>query len=106
MNEPILVQIIGTPMACKEGIKDTWREVAEWASGQLRQHFGEGVQVQYFDLIDPACPFIPSGMQLPVVMVNEEVLSSGGKISVPVIRRKIVTLLERKPVKGQAFDNR
>ena len=89
MSEPILVQIIGAPIACKEGVKDTWREVAEWADGQLQQRFGKGVQVQYFVLFDPACPPMPSGAQLPLVLVNGEVLTMGGKISVPAIRRKI-----------------
>jgi hypothetical protein len=89
MSEPILVQIIGAPIACKEGVKDTWREVAEWADGQLQQRFGKGVQVQYFVLFDPACPPMPPGAQLPLVLVNGEVLTMGGKISVPAIRRKI-----------------
>ena len=95
MSTPILVQIIGAPIACQEGVKDTWREVAEWASGNLHQRFGEEVRVQYFDLMDPACPPMPSKAQLPLVMVNGEVLSNGGKISVPVIRKKIDTLLEK-----------
>lgn len=96
VSEPILVQIIGAPIACKEGVKDTWREVAEWADGQLQQRFGKGVQVQYFDLFDPACPPISPGEQLPLVLVNGEVLSSGGKISVPAIRRKIEAIAEKE----------
>ncbi|MBE3039985.1 MAG: hypothetical protein IMZ62_14400 [Chloroflexi bacterium] len=96
MSEPILVQIIGAPIACKEGVKDTWREIAEWASGQLHQCFGEGVQVQYFELFDPACPPMPSEAQLPLVLVNGEVLSSGGKISVPMIRVKIEAILKKE----------
>ena len=95
MSNTIIVTIVGAPIACKEGVKDTWREIAEWASGNLHQRFGEGVRVQYFDLIDPACPPIPSGAQLPLVLVNGEVLSNGGKVSVPVIRKKIDTLLEK-----------
>lgn len=96
MSEPILVQIIGAPIACKEGVKDTWREIAEWASGQLHQRFGKGVQVQYFELFDPACPLMPSEAQLPLVLVNGEVLSSGGKISVPMIRVKIEAILKKE----------
>lgn len=94
VSMPVIIEIIGTPIACKEGVKDTWREVAEWVSGQLHQRFGEGVQVQYFDLMDPACPPMPSGAQLPLVLVNGEVLSSGGKISVPKIRGRIETILK------------
>ena len=93
MSEPVLVQIIGAPIACKEGVKDTWREIAEWAGGQLHQRFGERVDVRYYDLFDPGCPKLPPGAQLPIVMVNNEVLSNGDKISVPVLRRKIEAIL-------------
>jgi hypothetical protein len=92
MSEPILVKIIGAPIACKEGVKDIWREVAEWAGGQLYQRFGKSVEVQYFDLFDPACPTIPANTQLPLVLVNGEVLTNSGKISVPAVRRKIEAL--------------
>ena len=102
VSEPIIVQIIGAPIACQEGMKDTWREVAQWAAGQLKARFGEQVQVQYFDLFDPACPPMPPGMQLPLVMVNTEALSNGDKISVPLLRRKIETILEKKT--GQVAD--
>ena len=96
MSTPVLIQIIGAPIACKEGVKDTWREVAKWADGQLKARFGEDVQVQYIDLLDPACPPMPSGAQLPLVLVNREVLISGGKISVPIIRRKIESILKKE----------
>lgn len=92
----ITVQIVGAPIACKEGVKDTWREITEWAGAQLRQRFGEGVQVQYFDLFDPACPPMPVNAQLPLILVNGEIFSSGGKISVPAIRRKIEAILEKQ----------
>jgi hypothetical protein len=86
------VQIIGTLVACKDGLKDTWREVAEWAAGQLKALFGERVQVQYFDLFDSDCPPIPSQAQLPLVLVNNDVLISGGKISIPIIRKRLKEL--------------
>jgi hypothetical protein len=89
MSVPASVQIIGTPVACKDGLKDTWREVAEWAAGQLKARFGESVQVQYFDLFDSDCPPLPSHAQLPVIMIDGQLLSSGGKISVPAIRKKL-----------------
>lgn len=98
MSTPVLIQIIGAPIACKEGVKDTWREVATWADGQLKARFGEEVQVQYIDLLDPVCPPMPSGAQLPLVLVNSEVLTSGGKISVPLIRRKIESILKKEIV--------
>jgi len=92
MRAPVSVQIIGAPIACKEGVKDSWREVAEWAAGQLKTRFGESVQVKYYDLFDAECPTIPGSTQLPLVLVDGEVLSSGGKISVPAIRKRVETL--------------
>ena len=81
------VTIISAPIACKEGVKDSWREVAEWTAGQLKARCGETVQVQYYDLFDADCPSIPPGAQLPLVLADGEVISSGGKISVPSIRK-------------------
>lgn len=95
MSQSVLVQIIGAPIACAEGVKDTWRDVAHWAAGQLKARFGEGVEVKYYDLFDADCPSMPAGAQLPLVLVNGEILSSGGKIAVPVIRRKIEEVVAR-----------
>lgn len=94
----ILIQIIGAPIACKEGVKDSWRDVANWAAGQLKEHFGETVDAHYFDLFDADCPPMPNDARLPLVLVNHEVLSSGGKISMPVLRRKIESILEKQTV--------
>ncbi len=95
-KEPILVQIIAAPIACADGVKDTWREVAHWAADQLKSRFGDRVEVKYYDLFDVDCPSIPAGAQLPLVLVNGEVTLNGGKIAIPVIRRKIETLLEKE----------
>ena len=100
MNQPVLVQIIGAPIACKDGVKDSWREVAHWAAGQLKARFGEAVEVRYYDLFDADCPSMPAGAQLPLVLVNGEVTLSGGKIAVPVIRRKIESMMETQAARG------
>jgi hypothetical protein len=47
------------------------------------------VQVEYFDLFDPLCPDLPENAELPVVFVNNAVVSNGGKISIPLIRKYI-----------------
>jgi hypothetical protein len=39
---------------------------------------------------------MPQDAQLPLVLVEGEVLSSGGKISIPVIRRRIEELMEKE----------
>ncbi len=89
---PIRVHIIGAPVACGAGVKETWRDVAKHTAAQLSARFGDQVCVQYFDLFDPTCPALPDGAQLPLVMIDGEVLSSGGKISVPAIRRRLEAL--------------
>lgn len=86
------VSIIGAPVACADGVKDTWRELAHWAAGQIHARFGEQVEVSYFDLFDPACPPLPPGVQLPVVLVNSQVVISGGKLAVPIIRQRLEAL--------------
>lgn len=93
MKEQIIVQIIGAPMACAEGVKDSWREMARWAAAQLQNRFGDSVRVEYYDLFDPTCPPIPTDARLPLVLVESEVISSGGKLPMPAIRKHLETLL-------------
>ena len=88
----IAVQIIGAPMVCADGVKDTWRDIAKHAADQLTARFGDKVRVQYFDLFDADCPALPAHAQLPLVLIEGEVQSSGGKISTPAIRKRIEAL--------------
>ncbi len=96
VKNPVDVTIIGAPVACKEGVKDLWRDVATWADGQLKLRYGSRVTTRYYDFFDPGSPPIPDGGQLPLVMVNQEVVSSGGKISLPLIRKKIEALVDEE----------
>ena len=91
-NTQIIVNIIGSLIACEDGGKDTWRRIALWADNQLKNRFGSQVEVKYFDLFDPDCPALPENAQLPVVLVNDILVSNGGKISIPVIRQQIEDL--------------
>ena len=86
---PIEVKIVGAPVACADGVKELWKDVAAWAGGQLYARYGSKVITHYFDLFDPECPALPLESQIPVVFVNEKLVSSGGKVSVPLIRREI-----------------
>ena len=92
MTDPALVQIIGSQVAGSERYRDAWRETAGWAAGKLAVLFGEAVRVEYFDLFDPACPPIPPDAELPVVLVNGELLSQGERISIPVLRKRLEAL--------------
>jgi len=89
MEQPIQVEIVGAPIACADGVKDTWRELADWAAAQLQARFGQAVRVEYFDLLDPACPPLPPGAQLPLVLVDGHLLTSGGKLSLPAVRNRL-----------------
>ena len=92
MIPPIVVQIVGAPVACTEGVKDSWREITAWVANQLDARFGDAVRVEYYDLFDPACPALPPDVQLPLVLVNGDILSSGNKISIPAIRKCLESL--------------
>lgn len=92
MSAPVQVQIIGAPIACKDGVKDSWREIAQYVAGKFKVQFGNAVSVVYFDLFDPGCPAIPPNAQLPLVLVSDQILTSGGKISMPIIRQKLLAL--------------
>lgn len=87
-----IIQIIGAPVACADGMKETWRDLAGWIGGKLRVRYGTAVTTTYYDLFDPDCPPLPPGSELPLVLVNGAVLSSGGKISMPIIRRHLDAL--------------
>ena len=88
------------PTACATGVTDTWRKVAGWARQQLTARFGDRVVVEYYDLFSPemdrflevvALVAVGQG-QVPLVFVDGELLSSGGKVSIPAIRRRLEAL--------------
>lgn len=93
MQTMLIVQIIGVPIACAEGIKDSWRDTANWVAKQLEQRFGEAVRLEYYDLFDPNCPSLPADARLPLVLIEGEVISRGGKIPMPAIRKRLEMLL-------------
>ncbi len=93
MSTQAIVQIIGAPVgACGGEIKDGWRKVAAWAGDQLIRQFGPDVSIEYFDLLDPACPPLPAGARLPLVLLNGEIVTNGGKVSIPVIRQRLAAI--------------
>lgn len=97
MDDPIAVRIFGVPVACASGVSDAWREVANWARKQLTARFGEQVSVEYYDLFSPEMDRFPEVLTLvrdgdgamPLVFVGTDLLSAGGKTSMPAIRRRL-----------------
>lgn len=80
MKERITVQMIGAPIGvCSGKVEDAWRNAAQLVAHQLEHYFGDQIEVQYFDLLDANCPTLPPNTQLPLVLVEGHVLSSGGK---------------------------
>lgn len=92
MNEPVRIQIVGAPVACAEGVKETWRDMGRYIATRLRERYGTMIEVIYHDLFDPACPPLPADAQLPLVLVDGVILTSGGKLSMPAIRRHLESL--------------
>mgnify|MGYP005837158131 CR=1 FL=1 len=97
MDHPIPVRIFGLPTACATGVTDAWRQAAAWARRQLTARFGQQVSVEYYDLFSAEMDRFPEVLalvaagqgQVPLVFVDGELLSSGGKVSVPDIRRRL-----------------
>jgi disulfide oxidoreductase YuzD len=89
---PVHVAIVGAPVSCGAEVKDTWRELSLWIADQLRRRYGDAIRVDYHDLFDPDCPALPPDAELPLVTVDGEVLTSGGKLSLPRIRRAVEAL--------------
>ena len=94
MHPLIVVQVVGAPVACGDGVREAWRDIAALAQTQLSRRFEETVRVDYFDLFDPGCPPLPPEAQLPVVFINGQLFSSGGKISIPAIRKQLESLVK------------
>jgi len=97
MENPIPVRIFGVRVACGDGSTDTWRQITDWTRRQLVRRFNERVTVAYYDLFSPEIDRFPEVLalvrdgrgQVPLVYVGDELLSWGGKVSVPAIRRRI-----------------
>jgi hypothetical protein len=86
------VEIVGSPIACENGVQETWREVADWVAEQLKNTYKDAVRVRYYDLFDPSCPEIPPEGHLPIVYIDGVVLSRGGKINISRIRKRLEEL--------------
>lgn len=98
----VTVRIFGALTACAVGATDAWRETAMMMGRQLRGRFGDQVTVEYFDLFGPEMEHHPNvlarvsrdGLTLPLVYINDELFSSGGKINGPSIRRQLEALMQ------------
>ncbi len=98
----VVVRIFGTLTACSTGVTDGWRNTATMMGRQLKERLGDQVVLEYWDLFGPEMDRFPEvlaavsrdGLALPLVYVNGELFSSGGKLNGPAIRRRIEALLQ------------
>ena len=93
----LTVTILAPPMAeCSPG-KQIWTDAADMAARYLRARFGDEVVVDFVEMFSSeafAHPELMSVVQddslgLPVVFVDGDVLSSGGKIDFGLICREL-----------------
>ncbi len=97
----VVVRIYGAPTACSTGATDAWRDVAALMGRQWKERFGDQVDFEYVDLFGPEASHFPyvlaqvsqDNLALPLVYVNGELFSSGGKLNGPAIRRRIEALI-------------
>ncbi len=99
-NGTIVVRVFAVPTANNCGHQEAWRDATEWIARSLKRHFGDQVCVEYYDLFSAAPDEFPEVLELvargeaqpPLVFIGDELLSSGGKISSPAIRRRLEAL--------------
>ena len=102
--DKIIVRIFGVPVAgCKPG--KTWRDAASFAKNLLTLRFGSKIEVEYIEFLSPEWEKFPNitdlintgQAQIPIVMVNDEILSSGGKVNVGKIEKYLLNMGLKKP---------
>ncbi len=98
-SNPISVRIFAAPDAsCAHGT--TWSAASAFIAEGLRRRFGQDVLVEHIEMFSPrsfefaeVMDAIQAGAQLPVVTVGGRIISQGGKLSGPIIRQAIESLL-------------
>ncbi len=93
-DQIITVEIIGAKIACSQGLRDDWRNLAEWIGSKFDILYNGRVITIYYDLFDENHPLLPENAKLPVVIVDHEIFSMGGKIAMSLIRKKIDEIIK------------
>lgn len=97
---PIVVRVFGIPAAPGCPADKTWEAVTQWLATQLVGRFGAQVQTEYVDLFGSAMTRFPEVTALvtggvaspPIVTVDGKVVSAGGKVSIPAVRKTLEAL--------------
>lgn len=97
---PVVVRVFGIPAAPGCPADQTWEAVTRWMGERLAGRFGAQVQTEYVDLFGSAMTRFPEVTALvtggaaspPIVTVDGTVVSAGGKVSVPAVRKTLEAL--------------
>jgi hypothetical protein len=90
--EAVTVRIVGAT--------DAWQAAADTARRRLTTAFGPQVHVEYYTATSPEISRFPQALALirlgnaplPLVFIGEELFSTGGKILIPEISRRLEAL--------------
>ncbi len=96
---PIAVRVFAAPDAsCGRG--STWSAATKLIGEHLRNRFGGAVVVEHVEMFSPRSFEFPQvlealkrGAALPIILVNDGVVSQGGKLSERIIAQAIASLL-------------
>ena len=90
--EPVVVRIVGAT--------DAWQKAADTVRLRLTRAFGPAVEVMYYTASAPEINAFPQALALirlgnaplPLVFIGEELFSTGGKLMIPKISRRLEAL--------------
>lgn len=93
MTGPV-VRIFTAPDATCGGT--TWSDAVALVATRLRRRFGDALEVEQVTLFSPrsfefprVLAAISAGAELPVVLVDDRIVSEGGKLSEPKLARAV-----------------
>jgi hypothetical protein len=90
--EAVIVRIVGA--------NDAWQGAADQARRRLAAAFGPQVEVEFYAASSPEINRFPQALALirlgaaplPLVFIGDELLSTGGKVLIPEISRRLEAL--------------
>jgi disulfide oxidoreductase YuzD len=97
----IRVEVVAVSAGSCAG-KPTWETATHLLRSQLERRFGGSVTVEYVELFSPRSFDLPEmlmkgigdeSLRLPVVLVNDHVVSSGVKLNEGLLARRIEEIL-------------
>ncbi|HZT69283.1 MAG TPA: DUF1462 family protein [Terriglobia bacterium] len=100
--KPVTVTVVAVTSAPCSG-KMTWEMAANWLQERLDRRFGSQVRFQYVELFSPESFAFPDVMeaiqqgthQLPIVLVDGEIVLSGSRLNEGLITRHVRDQLQK-----------